>query len=57
MPFQDAMDRWIAKKRLMAEPIVLFLGAEMLLLVNYLHQCGVIHAAIKPGHFLIFDQW
>ena len=40
-------------KKVIPETVVSYLCLEMFAVVGYLHQCGIIHSALKPAHFLL----
>ena len=51
-PWQDLVN---AEHRHVQESVVLYYCCEMLSIVAALHQCGIIHADLKPDNFLVKD--
>ena len=46
---------WVINHMRVPESLVHYFALEMFSVVGHLHQCGIIHAALKPAHFLIRD--
>ncbi len=53
---QSIIEKYLLiKKMRVPESLVDYIAAEMFSVVGHLHNCGIIHAALKPAHFLIRD--
>jgi serine/threonine protein kinase len=44
-----------SNRTIVPETVILYYGYEMLSAVATLHQCGIIHADIKPDNFMLKD--
>lgn len=52
---QNVVKKFYTAKKVIPDSLVAYLSLEMLSVTGYLHQCGIIHAALKPAHFLVCD--
>ena len=49
------MNAYNSNRSTVPEPIVLYYGYEMLSILATLHQCGFVHADVKPDNFMLKD--
>ena len=49
------MNAYNSNRSTVPEPIVLYYGYEMLSILATLHQCGIVHADVKPDNFMLKD--
>lgn len=47
------IDKYHAMEKVVPDSLVYCFGMEMVSVVSCLHDCGILHAALKPAHFLI----
>ena len=52
---QDLVNAYNSNRSTLPELIVLYYGYEMLSILATLHQCGIIHADVKPDNFMLRD--
>ena len=54
-PPQDLVNAYNSTRNTVPETIICYYGHEMLSILATLHQCGIIHADVKPDNFMLKD--
>ena len=52
---QDLVNAYNSNRAPVPETVLLYYGYEMLSNLSTLHQCGIIHADVKPDNFMLKD--
>ena len=49
------MNAYNSNRTIVPETVLFYYGYEMLSTLATLHQCGIIHADVKPDNFMLKD--